>query len=455
MNALLETALQAFGARKVSPTALDLKLLTGTDYLGRTNPTNSATFVGTAGISWRGGDPATDGYSNHGTAYSIISYILATAGPIPWNAYQVDSKDNRAEVVASHPLGELLYRPNPQQSWADFKMQCEGAYLVRGECFIRRVRPGVRSDDAQGRKRAGKTSELWCLVGKIDLLPMTGLGEFDTPTGYRHTDALTNVVREYAYDEVLHLKTWNPGDPHRGLSPILAGSDAITAAKSGLESRVRQYQNQGPPGIIYDDSDPEHNQPLSPAQVGGIQRFFDSFRAGRRREGNIPVVGGKLGYLRLGLTQVEMDVLAAIPYDKDAVADLFHFPGQLLNGSKGTTFNNMGEAGAALYSRCVLPLETVLRDGLNRWLGPEYADGVYLDFDTSHIPELQEAKRKQSAWLDTAWYVSTQDKQRMMGVPVDPDLPKYFIPSTLLTLDEVMGKLDVGDTAPGRADAVN
>lgn len=453
MNAALDTALQAFGLRKVAATSLDLKLLT--DPLGRTLPIGGGgQLVNSGPAAWLGaggGNPAEYGYGNHGTAFSIISYILDAAAPIPWGAYLLDKADNRAKPAPpDHAFSELVYRPNPHQSWAEFKRLCEGSYEVSGECFIRRVRPPVRS-----RNRGGKTAELWCLAGKVDVLPLGGLGQFDTPTGYRHYDPLNGTFTDYAYDEVLHLKTWNPTNPHRGLSPIQAGADAMTAAKSGLESRVRQYQNQGPPGIIYDDRDETKNEPLSPEQASGIQRWFDSFRPGRRREGNVPVIGGKLGYLTLGMSQVDLDVLAAIPYDKDAVADLFHFPGQLLNGSKGTTFSNMGEAGAALYSRCVIPLETVLRDGLNRWLGPEYEDGVYLDFDVSHIPELQPNKEKLAAWLNSCPYITSQDKQRIMGVPVDENFPKYLIQSTYVTLEDLMNTAAGDDAAAGTGDLIN
>lgn len=443
MNEILNVALQAFGVRKTEATRLDLKLLS--DELGRTLPINGgggAQYVGTSAVNWLGTggkDLAQSGYSNHGTAFSVVSYILDTAAPIPWAVYKLDGTDNRATPQPKHPLASLLYRPNPTQTWAELKRQAQGGYEVKGEYFLRGVKPGAGT-------KSGKTAEIWCLVGKVELLPLTGLSEFDTPTGYRHTDALTGRVTDYPAEEVLHVKTWNPTDPHRGLSPVQAGIDAVTAAKSGLESRVRQYQNQGPPGIIYDESEAK----WTPEQAGGVQRWFDSFLPGRKRQGNVPVISGKLGYLKLGLSPVDMDVLAAIPHDKDAICDLWHFPGQLLNGSKGTTFNNMGEAGAALYNRCVLPLETVFRDSLNRWLGPEYNDEVYIDFDVSHIPELQPNKEKLAAWLGQAWWIPTMEKQRMMGIAPDDTLPKYLFPSTLVTLEE-LGTPPVGPDAAGAA----
>jgi HK97 family phage portal protein len=312
---------------------------------------------------------------------------------------------------------------------------------VKGECFIRRVVP-------QAGSRRGKTAELWCLVGRVELLPLIGLGEFDAPTGYRHYDALTNRYTDYPAEEILHLKTWNPANPQRGLSPIQAGIDAITAAKSGLESRVKQYQNQGPPVFIFDK---KANQPWTKEQSGQVRNWLASFFGNGRRAGEIPITGGDLGSISLGLSVKDMENLDAIPYDKDAVADLFRFPGQLLNGSKGTTFSNMAEAGAALYSRCVLPLETVLRDGLNRWIGPEYDDGQYLDFDISHIPELQPSKEKMATWLATAWWVSVKDKQKMMGLEVKWNGPEYLIPSTLMGSDELTAGVPDDAAAAGEA----
>lgn len=421
MNPILDTTLQALGLKGTAPTKLDVKLMV--DGIGRTLPMTYTT--GNALASWLGRTGtalSSAGYSNHGTAYSIISYILSTAAPLPWAPYKLDGQDNKAKPQPKHPLAGLLYRPNPRQSLADFMTEAAGSMLLHGEVFIRKVRP-------EFSRNAGKTAELWVLNShQVELrgengMPESQLSIYDQPVAYRYTENGKWV--DYPAEEIIHLKYWNPENPHRGLSPVSAGSDAITASKSGLVSRVTQYQNQGPPGVLHGKGEGEA---WTAEQAGRVQDWFASFFTGGRRQGKIPVTNQEVGFISMGLSPVDLDVLSAIPHDKDAVADLWHFPGQLLNGSKGTTFSNMGEAGAALYSRCVIPLLTFLRDGLNRGLGEEYKDGVYLDFDTSHIPELQPNKEKLAQWLSIAWWVPVKEKQRMMGLPVTWDGDEYMVP---------------------------
>ncbi|WP_175471074.1 phage portal protein [Hymenobacter psychrophilus] len=415
---------QALGLEPVAPTRLDVKLLSGTtDYLGRTAPMLQYTNGEQARwLSTDAGELTKTGYSNHATAYSVISYILTTAAAVPWGAYTVKS-DDTVERLAKHPLADLLYRPNPRHSWADIVLHSLGYLLTCGNAYTIGVRPEMGS-------RAGKVGEIWPMP---PTLQVKGGGWMEEVTGYE-LDKANGGKETWAPEEILHLKYWNPDGTRYGLSPVAAGIHSLTAAKSGIEARVRQYQNQGPPGVIYDESNTE---PWTSEQLSGFRSFLRSFFGNGRRRGEIPVLGGKLGYLNLGLSPVDLDVLAAIPHDKDAVCDLYHFPGQLLNGAKGSTFNNVSEARRALYTTCITPLLSVLRDGLNRWLGEQYGDGVYIDFDLSGIPELQADKKDQVAMLKDAYWITTQEKQRIMGVEVDDSLPKYLFPAGLLTAEQL------------------
>lgn len=449
MNDFVNTALQAFGLKQLAVTKLDVKLLT--DSLGRTLPVGASygQYVGTDAPKWWGQEEDSgSGYSTVGTVFSINNYILSAAAPIPWGAYTLDKKDNQAKPVApSHPLARLLYRPNPQQTWAQLKRQAEGCYNIKGEFFLRGVRPtlGTRKD---------KIAEVWCLVGKVEVLRLAEngdrlpLGQFDMPTHFQHTDAVTNVVTRYPADQIHHEKTWNPSNAHRGLSPLDPGAYDVTLARAGKESRAQQYQNQGPKGVVFSKPVAGEASNWTKEQASRIQSWFSSFSGiGRRNSGEIPIVTHELGYLSMGLSPVDLDVLAAIPHDKDALCDLWHFPGELLNGSKGTTFSNASEASTALYNRCVLPLETVFRDALNYWLGPEYEDEAYINFDTSHIPELQEDLKELVETLNAAWWMPVKEKQRRMGLEINWTGPDFVVPSTLMGAEE-LGGLAVGDEAP-------
>lgn len=424
MGSLTDLTKQALGLAPIAPTRLDVKLLSGTtDALGRTLPMQ---FTGAGDVRWLGNEGSEltrNGYTNHATAYSVINYILTTAATLPWGAYKL-TEDDTGERLPKHPLYDLMYRPNAKQTWQELLTQARGYLLTTGNAYFYAVRPEFGS-------RAGKKGELWVLPSP--LVEIDGGGWMQEVTAYKIRNT-NGTFTTYAPEDVLHLKYWNPDDSKYGLSPVAAGIDSITAAKYGLTSRVRQYQNQGPAGIIYDETSTEK---WTAEQSATVRNWFRRFLPGGKQGGEIPVVGGKIGYTQLGLSPVDLDVLAAIPHDKDAIADLYRFPGQLLNGSKGTTFSNMGEAGRGLYNRCIIPLESMLRDGLNRWLGADYGDEVYLDFDLSGIPELQANKKELAEWLAVAWWVPVEEKQKMMGVETKWDGPAYMVPAGLMGSDSL------------------
>lgn len=97
----------------------------------------------------------------------------------------------------------------------------------------------------------------------------------------------------------------------------------------------------------------------------------------------------------------------------------------------------MGEAGKAAYNRCVIPLETQLRDGVNRWLGKDYNDEIYLDFSVAHVPELQEDKKALAEMLALCPFISNWRKQELMGEEVDKSVPEYTFPSSVVTLADL------------------
>ena len=441
MNPTLDLALQSLGLKQVSPTVLDLKLLGGTtDGLGRTQPMGAG-VTGAAEAAWlnvtTGTQLTTAGFSQHAIVYTIVSRIIESAAPLPWGVYALDAQGQRA-ADPTHPLNALLAAPNGKQSWHDLLTSLCGYLLVTGNAYL------LKESPANG-PNAGKPTKVRVLNARTEVLG--GDDDDDEVTGYREHLA-NGRWRDHAPADVCHYKYWNPNGAKYGLSPVSAGYKLVTAADSGLSSRVRAYQNQGPPGLLTKKGAGEE---WGEAQAPAVQSWFSSFLRGGRNQNKIPVTNGDIAWVSMGLSPVDLDVLQALQTDRDGIADLFAYPGQLLNGSTGTTFNNVGEAKRSSYSGCIIPLLQKLRERTSPFLCGPYHDGRVLNFDTSGVPELQANKQEQVTWLKDAYWVSTQEKQRIMGIEADDTLPAYFIPSMLTA---VLNPADAAAQAAAEAAAV-
>ena len=97
----------------------------------------------------------------------------------------------------------------------------------------------------------------------------------------------------------------------------------------------------------------------------------------------------------------------------------------------------MNEAKKSLYVNAVIPELNKIKDELNRWLTPAFGEKLFIDFDYTNIPELQEMD-KVVGQMSQAWWLTPNEKRAAMSYGADADTPEmndYYIPSTFLHLD--------------------
>jgi phage portal protein BeeE len=225
-----------------------------------------------------------------------------------------------------------------------------------------------------------------------------------------------------------------------GFSPLKAAAKVLTRSNEGKQAAVSNYQNGGPKGLLFMD-DEKFDPNLSFQEVIDIKKTL-ARNQGSTNVNQVETTAYKMGYVPLGLTPVELDLLNAESYDIQALCNAYGVPSALLGVKGGMTYNGMPEAEKALTSRCAIPLLADLRDQINRKLMKDWGGTkTVVDFDISVYGELQEDKEKQVRWLKDA-PIKTGRKLEILGESTEgystEQLDSIIIGSGSTTLDEVI-----------------
>jgi HK97 family phage portal protein len=414
------------------------------DDIGRMLPTQ---FIG-GSLTWLGGSWAD---KMRGQVWRVANFYATTGSQIPLALYK-PGKNGKAEKVTKHPVLDLLYQPNPDSGAFLFFYAVLLQLRSAGNCFVTTIVPEFGPAD-----KKGKPGELWILPLR-HVEPLIGgkpaTGQPMRPVeAYRYTPDLSKPGQYQDLDrkQVLHLKQYNPDGGVWGLGCIAAAKKEITGDDSSISAQVELLQNRGPRGAAW--LEPVNNQPVTPAAsvTQALKRLLNMGTGKGRAE--VPLLTTKLGWTAFGISAVDLDILNFRRANFSDLCSYYGVPSLLLNDKEGTTFANLEAARKMLYSQALLPVLGYLASELTRWLVTQFDPTMWLEPDTSGIPELQEDIAAKVAWLKEAWWISVPRKQELCGEQPDWDGPKYVLPSTYMDYADLTAEpVDAGDTEPGEDD---
>jgi HK97 family phage portal protein len=421
------------------------------NYLGDTlvwNPENDDTYID-------------KGYRYNATIYSIINLITKSATNIPFQVYEVQKSNDlkRYKALTSGEfnsntvlqakmlqkkalveledteLHELLDRPNPAQSYNSWIQEIIAFGKLTGNRYIY----GIGPDTGAG---IGKFKELYILPSQKVEINSGGIME-----PVKEYTLSYNGTYRIAAEEVCHIKDVNlyydgTGSHLYGMSPLKAGLRVMDANNQALTTGVKYLQNQTARGILMSDEGD-----LNEVQAKQLKDKFRQQYQGSDNAGDVIITPKKLSWVNFGLNASDLSLIEQYNATIKDLCNIYNVPVQLLNNTDSTTYNNMKEAKKALYQNAVIPELNKIRDELNRWLAPQYGDKIYIDFDYSAIPELQEEMDKVVGQMSQAWWITPNEKRAAMSYGMDEENEKlndYYVPANLLPID--------GDIIPEPAD---
>ena len=341
-----------------------------------------------------------DAYETNDTVYTVIKKIGLKAANVPIYTYkpkpganlkrykampanniqrlQIEKVKSLDEIDVVTALSKLIQRPNPYIGSDAFWEGVFSFRAYRGEAFIWKNRGGIEG---------GEPLELYVLPpDQVAVVPAKN----DPFTIIGYILDIGGKQIPLAKDDVIHWKSFNPeaigtdGDHLRGFDPMAPLKRRLQQDQDAMDAAVAMFQNGGARGILYNETFDD----LTPDQKSQLKGAVDTAVNNKLVKHTVAVMQGKWNYADLGSTSVDMELLKSQTITLERIAMALGVDPDVL--IPGQSFSNKEWAQKKFVTDLIMPLCNSLRDELNRSLKPDFKDNVFIDFDFSLIPELQD-----------------------------------------------------------------
>jgi HK97 family phage portal protein len=358
---------------------------------------------GNAGrVAWSPRDTSSltrTGFQGNPIGFRVVRLIAEAAAALP---LVCQTHEQRFDT---HPVLDLISRPNGAQGRAEFLEAVYGYLLLAGNAYVEAV-PGV----------SAVPGELHVLRSdRMNLVP----GADGWPVAYDYTVS----GRTHRYDvtgelsPICHLKTFHPQDDHYGFSPMQAAALAVDVHNSASSWSKALLDNAARPSgaIVYKGADGA--AALSSDQYDRLVSEMEAHHQGARNAGRPMLLEGGLDWKPMGFSPSDMEFQKTKEAAAREIAIAFGVPPMLLGIPGDATYSNYQEANRAFYRLTVLPLATKVMADLAHWLSLFAGEAVDLKPDLDQVPALASERDQQWARVSAAEFLTVAEKRMLLGLP--------------------------------------
>lgn len=346
------------------------------------------------------------GFQANPVGFRVVRLIAEAAAALP---LVLQDCERRYET---HPLLDLVRRPNPAQGRADFFEALYAQLLLTGNAYVE----AVSGDAAEGTLPV----ELHVLRSdRMRVIP----GEDGWPAAYEY--AVGNLKHMFeardAAPTICHVRSFHPLDDHYGLSPLEAAATAIEVHNAALRWSKALLENAARPSgaIIYRGADGQGM--LAPDQYDRLVAEIETNHQGARNAGRPMLLEGGLDWKPMGFSPSDMEFQKTKESAAREIAMAFGVPPMLLGIPGEATYANYQEANRAFYRLTVVPLATRVTATVADWLSGFTGETVELRPDLDQLPALAGERDQQWQRVGAAGFLSDGEKRALLGLPRLPE----------------------------------
>ncbi|MCQ0971890.1 phage portal protein [Paracoccus sp. TK19116] len=358
---------------------------------------------GSGRVAWSPRDTSSltrGGFVGNPVGFRSVKLIAEAAAAVPLICEDAERRFD------THPVLDLLRRPNPGQGRAELFEALFGQLLLSGNGYL----------EAAGLTEAGMPEELHVLRSdRMSVVP----GADGWPVAYEYAVG----GRKHRFDmtgspdPICHIKSFHPQDDHYGLSPMQAAAVALDVHSSASAWSKALLDNAARPSgaIIYKGLDGQGS--LSPDQYDRLVGEMEMHHQGARNAGRPMLLEGGLDWKPMGFSPSDMEFHATKQAAAREIALAFGVPPMLLGIPGDATYANYAEAHRAFYRLTVLPLATRVSAAVAWWLSEHLGEVIELRPDPDKIPALAEERDQQWKRIGEASFLTDAEKRALLGLP--------------------------------------
>lgn len=353
-------------------------------------------------------------YSVSTWVYRCIEVRKSAVHRMPWNVYDKRTK----QPLPDHPLAIALKR-NRQR----LLKKIEQSQLLYGETFLEFVHNDY-----------GFTSDLFWL-NNLGMAVLVGAGKI---LGYSYTAMQGGHAQNFDYDQVAFMKTDNPFNDLRGMSPTEVIMDEIAIDKDVARVVRAFYANDSRVGLLLI---PKVN--LQPADA---ERFLETWKKqtqGVNKAGKSILLPQDITVERVQ-EPATLDDVQLRESTRREIAAAYGVPLTLAGGWDDAKYQSLPEQRKSFYEETIIPECDNIAEFVNSDITPVMDDSGYAEFKFDYMSILaltEDAQKKNDIYSNrlVSGLITRAEAREALGHPVRDSDHVYYIPTgaTVVPDDEI------------------
>ena len=347
-------------------------------------------------------------YATQSNLYSVVSFLSASVAQLPLKVYDRKAENVRVRNRDS-AAAMLLYRPNGDQTQAEFVEALCTEYLLFGEALV-----WVLPDNSSSGYQLRIIPSDWVVERTCETNYAVKTYKVRTQTG-----GTIEIDSKY----IIAFRKYAPGSPASYQSPISALKQTLMEQIQADKFRTSLWRSSGRMNAYI--SRPAN---VTPWDKETRDTWIDAFRkgwsAGGSKSGSMPILEDGMEIKTYQFNSREAQFTEGKQLSREDVAAAYHVNPSLIWHTTTQTYASSKDNARALYAECLGPMLQIFQQRINAFLLPLIgADPtLYVEFDLEE--KLKGSFEERASIIQSAvggpWM--TRDEARAMNnLPPLPD----------------------------------